>query len=159
MNSQEIMTDEEFDAGFTKANQDWQKRLHNQPKRLFYDYESNIIYLRFGNPDFVVMTYMDHDDAEFEWGYEYETLEIVAIHIMPFRRYYASRYPKLQAAYEALCRESGEGDWFIDLPPQSETESPTAATEFADALLECARDPVPAPGQTAQKPFASRPES
>ena len=144
MTSQEIMTDQEFDAGFIKANQDWRKRLRNQPKRLFYDYESNIIYLRFGNPDFVVMTNMDHDDAEFEWGYEHETLEIVAVHIMPFRQHYAPRYPKLQVAYDALCHECGTGDWFIDLPPQSDTGSPTAATAFADTLLECAHDPVAA---------------
>ena len=143
MNAQELMTDEEFDNCFIKANPDWRKRLSHESRYVHYDYESNILFLRFGSPEFVVMTYMDHDDAEFEWGYEYETLEIVAIQIMPFRRYYAPRYPKLQAAYEALCRECGVGDWFIDLPPQSETEAPTAATEFADALLECARDPVP----------------
>jgi hypothetical protein len=145
MNAQETMTDEEFDASFIKANPDWRKRLNNEPKCLFYDYESNIIYLRFGNPDFVVMTYMDHDDAEFEWGYEYETLQIVAIHIMPFRRFYAPRYPKLQAAYEALCRDCGEGDWKIEIPPQADSVEATTAAALADALLECARDPVPVP--------------
>ena len=144
MNVDQAEFEKEHIASFIKVNHDWRKRLRQEPRRLFYDYESNIIYLKFGNPDFVVMTYLDQDDREFEWGYEDESLEIVAVHIMPFRKYYAPRYPKLQAAYEALCRERGEGDWFIDLPPQSQPDQPTAATLFADILLECARDPVAA---------------
>ena len=145
MNANRIEYEKEHIASFIKANPGWRERLLHEPRRLFYDYESNIIYLRFGNPGVVIMTYMDDDDDEFEWGYEEESLQIVAIHIMPFRQYYAPRYPNLQAAYDAMCRDWGEGDWFIDLPPQSQIDKPTAATRFADILLECARDPVPVP--------------
>ena len=144
MNVNQIEVEAEFVASFIKANPDWRGRLYNEPRRIHYDYESDILYLRFGNPGFVFMTYMDHDDAEFEWGVEDGSLHIVAFHIMPFRQDYAPRYPKLQAAYESLCRESGVGDWFIDLPPQSQADRNSVAAAFADTLLESARDLEPA---------------
>lgn len=145
MNVSQIEYEKEHVANFIKANPGWRERLRHEPRRLFYDYESNIIYLRFGNPSVVIMTYMDDDDDEFEWGFEEESLQIAAIHIMPFRRYYASRYPKLQAAYDAMCRDWGEGDWKIRLLPQAKTKGASSAAALADALMECARDPVPVP--------------
>ena len=143
MNEKQVAAEKEHIASFIKANPDWRKRVSHETRRIHYDYESDILYVKFGSPSFVIMTYMDHDDDEFEWGYEDGTSQIAAIHIMPFRKRYAPRYPKLQAAYDAMCRDWGAGDWFIDLPPQSETGKPNAATSFADALVECARDPVP----------------
>ena len=145
MNANQVAIEKEHVTSFIKANANWRKQVSHEARHIHYDYESDILFLRFGNPYFVVMTYLDHDDREFEWGYEDETLEIVAIHIMPFRHYYAPRYPRLQAAYDAMCRDWGAGDWFIDLPPQSQADKPTAATRFADLLLVCARDPVPVP--------------
>ena len=145
MNVSQIEYEKEHIAKFIKANPGWRERLRHEPRRLFYDYESNIIYLRFGNPSVVIMTYMDYDDDEFEWGFEEESLQIAAIHIMPFRRYYLSRYPKLQAAYDAMCRDWGACDWFINLLPQAKTKGASSAAAFADALLECARDPVSLP--------------
>lgn len=146
MNVNQVENDEEHITSFINANHGWRERLRFEPRLLFYDYESNILYLRFGNPSVVIMTYTDEDDDEFEWGYEEETLRIAAIHIMPFRQYYAPRYPRLQAAYEAMCRDWGAGDWKIDLPPQAASKETNSATAFADALLECARDPVVVPG-------------
>ena len=139
MNVNDIQTEEEFIACFVKANPDWRDRLHKETRRIHYDYDSDILYLKFGNPGFVFMTYMDHDDTEFEWGVEDGSLHIVAFHIMPFRKGFAPRYPKLQVAYDALFRESGVGDWFIDLPPQSQANGKRAAAVFADLLLESAR--------------------
>ncbi len=144
MNASQIEYEKEYVAKFIKANPGWRERLRHESRRLFYDYESNIIYLKFGNPSVVIMTYMDDDDDEFEWGFEEESLQIAAIHIMPFRQYYAPRYPKLQAAYDAMCRDWGEGDWFIHLLPQAKTKGASSAAALADALMECARDPVPA---------------
>ena len=141
----DIATHEEFVLHFMKANPDWRDRLRREARYLHYDYESDIFFLRFGNPGFVFMTYMDHDDAEFEWGVEDDTLYIVAIHLMPFRKGYVARYPRVQAAFEAMCRDWGAGDWMINLPPQAQTKTPTAATLLADTLLDCARDPVPVP--------------
>lgn len=145
MTPHETLTDDEFDRCLLKANTNWRTRLCRESRRLHYDYESDILHLKFGRPGLTILHWLDTDEEGFEWVVEYDTLHIVGVEIMPFRKRYAPRYLKLQAAYEALCRDCGEGDWFIDLPPQSETESPTTATEFADALLECARDPVPAP--------------
>ena len=142
MNASQIEYEKEQIAKFIRVNGGWRERLRHEPRCLFYDYESNIIYLRFGNPSVVIMTYMDNDDDEFEWGFEEESLQIAAIHIMPFRKYYAPRYPKLQAAYDAMCRDWGAGDWKIRLLPQAKTTGGSSAAAFADALLECARDPV-----------------
>ena len=141
----QFLTDEEFDQCLLDANKDWKIRISREPRRIHYDYESDILQLKFGKPGFAILHCLDGDPDGFEWVVEDESLHIVGVEIFYFRKDYAPRYPELQAAYEALCRDCGEGDWFIDLPPQSETESPTTATEFADALLECARDPVPAP--------------
>ena len=144
MNADQIAAEKEHVASFIKANPNWRKRVSHETRRIHYDYESDILFLRFGKPHFVIMTYMDDDDDEFEWGFEEESLQIAAIHVMPFRKYYAPRYPKLQAAYNAVCRDWGEGDWFINLLPQAETKGASSAAAFADALLECARDPVAA---------------
>lgn len=144
MNINDIASHEDFVHHFCKANPGWRGRLCKENRRIHYDYESDILYVRFGNPGFVFMTYMDHDDDEFEWGVEDGSLHIVAIHVMPFRKRYAPRYPKLQTAYEAMCRDWGEGDWFISLLPQAKTKGASSAAAFADALLECARDPVAA---------------
>ena len=46
------------------------------------------------------MHWLDTDDDGFEWIVEYDSLLIVGVEIMPFRKYYAPRYPKLQAAYD-----------------------------------------------------------
>ena len=143
MNANQIAAEEEHVASFIKANTNWRKRVSHEARYLHYDYESDIFFLRFGNPYFVIMTYMDHDDDEFEWGFEESNLQIAAIQIMPLRKSYALRYPKLQAAYDAMCRDWGEGDWFIHLLPQARTKGASSAAAFADALLECARDPVP----------------
>ena len=145
MNVSQVNYEKEHIANFIKANLNWRSRLRVESRYLHYDYESDIFFMRFGNPSFVIMTYMDHDDDEFEWGYEEGNLHIVAIHLMPFRKGYVPRYPKLQAAYNAVCRDWGEGDWHIHLPPQADSLEATAASTFADTLLECARDPVPVP--------------
>ena len=144
MNENQIESEKEHIASFIRANPDWRERLHNETRYVHYDYESDILFLRFGNPNFVVMTYMDHDDDEFEWGFEDDTLQIVAIHVMPFRKRFAPRYPKLQAAYDGMRRDWGAGDWKINLLPRCKTKGVSSADAFADALLECARDPVPA---------------
>ena len=146
MNVNQIEYEKEHTASFIKANPDWRKRVSHESRYIHYDYESDILLLRFGNPSLVVMTYMDHDDDEFEWGYEDSNLQIVAIQIMPFRKGYAPRYPKLQAAYNAVCRDWGAGDWFIDLLPQAKAQGASSAAAFADTLLESARDPVPVAG-------------
>ena len=130
-------------VGFIKANPDWRKQDRNETRYIHYDYESDIPFLRFGNPNFVVMTYMDHDDDEFDLGFEDDSLRMVAIHVMPFRKSYGLRYPKQQAAYDGLCRDWGAGDWKIHLPPQARTKGASSAAAFADALLGSARDPVP----------------
>lgn len=141
----QFLTDEEFDRCFLDVNADWRIRLRQEPSRLLYDYESDILQLKFGSPSFIILHHLDNEPDGFEWVVEDDSLHIVGVEIFYFRKKYAPRYPKLQAAYDALCRESGTGDWFIDLPPQSETNTPTAATAFADTLLECARDPVLTP--------------
>ncbi len=138
----QTLTDEEFDQYLLKANADWKNRLFKEARRIHYDYESDIIQLKFGNPGFIILHCLDNDPDGFEWVIEDESLHIVGVEIFYFRQDYAPCYPKLQAAYDALCRESGIGDWFIDLPSQSQTGKATAATEFADALVECARNPV-----------------
>ena len=145
MNENQIESEKEHIASFIRANPDWRERLRNETRYVHYDYESDILFLRFGNPNFVVMTYMDHDDDEFEWGFEDDTLQIVAIHVMPFRKRFAPRYPNLQAAYDAVCRDWGASDWKIRLLPQAKTKGASSAAALADALMECARDPVPAP--------------
>lgn len=142
MNANQIAAEEEHIRSFIKANPDWRKRVSHETRRIHYDYESDILFLRFGKPHFVVMTYMNHDDDEFEWGFEYSNLEIAAIQVMPFRKCYVPRYPKLQAAYDAMCRDWGACDWFINLLPQAETKGASSAAALADVLLECARDPV-----------------
>ena len=139
------LTDEEFDRHLFKANADWKDRIRQEPGRILYDYESDILQLKFGKPGFTILHCLDGDPDGFEWVVEDDSLEIVGVEIFYFRQDYAPRYPKLQAAYDALCQDCGIGDWSIDLPPQSETGNPTAATAFADALLKCARDPVLAP--------------
>ena len=141
----QALTDEEFDQYLLKANADWKDRLCRESRRIHYDYESDIIQLKFGNPGFIILHCLDNDPDGFEWVVEDDSLYIVGVEIFYFRRKYAPRYPKLQAAYEALCRDCGEGDWFIDLPSQSQADKATAATRFADILLECARDPVTVP--------------
>ncbi len=153
MDVADIETHPEFVHHFCQANPDWKDRLRNETRRIHYDYDSDILSLKFGNPGFVFMTYMDSDDSEFEWGVEDGSLHIAAIHIMPFRKEFAPRHPKLQAAYNALCRESGEGDWDIHLPPQSVADGRSPAASFADALVESAKDPVPGPAgqQPSQK--------
>ena len=145
MTPHETLTDDEFDRCLLKANTNWRNRLYKESRRLHYDYESDILHLKFGRPGLTILHWLDTDEGGFEWVVEYDTLHIVGVEIMPFRQRYAPRYPELQAAYDALCQDCGAGDWFIDLPSQSETGKPTAATVFADTLLECARDPVLAP--------------
>ena len=145
MNANQIAAEKEHVASFIKANPNWRKRVSREARYIHYDYESDILFLRFGKPTFMVMTYMDHDDDEFEWGFEDDTLQIVAIHVMPFRKRYAPRYPRLEAAYDAMCHDWGAGDWKINLPSQAETATPSTAAAFADILLESARDPVPVP--------------
>ncbi len=132
-------------ANFINANLDWKSRLRLESRYVHYDYASDILFMRFGKPSFVIMTYMDHDDDEFEWGYDEGNLHIVAIHLMPFRNAYVPRYPKLRDAYASMCRDWGEGDWNINIPSHAETATPTTASTFADTLLECARDPIPVP--------------
>ena len=145
MNLNEIATEDELNECFIKANTDWKTRLRKEPRYIHYDYKSNIIHLKFGRSGFTIHHWLDTDDDEFQWIVEDETLHIVGVEIMPFRQYYAPRYPKLKAAYDVMCREWGAGDWMINLLPQCETTEPTPVTDFADALLECARDPVPVP--------------
>lgn len=144
MISHETLTDEEFDRCLLKANTDWRKRLYKESRILHYDYESDILHLKFGSPGLTILHWLDTDEAGFEWVVEYDSLHIVGVEIMPFRKRYAPRYPNLQAAYDEMCREWGAGDWHINLSPQSETETPNTAAAFADALIECARDPVAA---------------
>ena len=105
MNANQIAAENEHVARFIKANPNWRKRVSYEARYIHYDYESDILFVRFGNPSFVIMTYMDHDDDEFQWGFEESNLQIVAIEVMPFRKRYASRYPKLQAAYDAMRRD------------------------------------------------------
>jgi hypothetical protein len=143
MNLNEVAAEEELNESFIKANPDWKTRLQKETRYIHYDYESNIIHLKFGSPGFTIMHWLHTDDDEFQWIVEDETLHIVGVEIMPFRQYYAPRYPKLQAAYDALCRDWGAGDWMINLLPKSETRGDSSAAAFADVLLECARDPVP----------------
>ena len=138
-----MLTDEEFDQYLLKANADWKKRLCKEPRRIHYDYESDILQLKFGNPGFIILHCLDNDPDGFEWVVEDDSLHIVGVEIFYFRQDYAPRYPKLQAAYDAMCRDWDEGDWHIHLPSSSEGCESSAAA-FADALLECARDPVPA---------------
>lgn len=145
MSSSEIATEDALNQCFIGVNQDWRARLIQEPQRIHYDYESDILQLKFGVPGFIILHWLDTDDDGFHWVVEEENLQIVGVEIFYFRHYYAPRYPKLQAAYEALCRDCGEGDWFIDLPSQSQADKPTAATRFADILLECARDPATVP--------------
>lgn len=144
MNANQGEAEKEHIRSFIKANPDWRKRVSHEARYIHCDYESDILFLRFGNPNFVVMTYMDHDDDEFEWGFEDDTLQIVAIHLMPFLKRFAPRYPKLQAAYDAMRRYWGAGDWKINLLPRCKTKGVSSADAFADELPECARDPVPA---------------
>ena len=144
MKETEMLTDEEFDNCLLRANKDWRLRLSKEPRYIHYDYESNILHLRFGRPGFTILHWLDTDDDGFEWIVEYDSLYIVGVEIMPFRQSYAPRYPKLQAAYDAMCHDWGEGDWKIHLMPQAKTKDASSASAFADALLECARDPVPA---------------
>ena len=146
MSDTQTFTDEEFDHHLLKANTDWKDRIRQEPRRLHYDFESDILQLKFGVPGFIILHCLNNDPDGFEWVVEDDSLRIVGVEIFYFRKDYAPRYPGLQAAYEALCRDRGTGDWFIDLPPQSENGNPTTASDFADALLECARDPVTVSG-------------
>lgn len=136
------LTDEEFDRHLIKANADWKDRIRQEPGRILYDYESDILQLKFGKPGFAILHCLDGDPDGFEWVVEDDSLHIVGVEIFYFRQDYARRYPKLQAAYETLCRDWGAGDWKINIPSQAETTTPSAASAFADILLECARDPV-----------------
>lgn len=139
----DTLTDAEFDRCFFEANIDWRNRLCHESRRIHYDYDSDIIQLRFGRPGFSILNEPYDDDGDFSWVVEYECLNVVGVEIFNFRHNYAPRYPKLQAAYDAMCRDWGEGDWHIHILPQAETKAATAASTFADTLLECARDPVP----------------
>ena len=145
MNVKDPLTDIEFDNCLLKANTDWRKRLRKESRCVHYDYESDILQLKFGTPGLIILHRLDSDDEEFEWVLEDESLRIVGVEIFYFREDYAPRYPKLLAAYGALCQERGTSDWHINLPPQADTKEPIAATAFADTLLDCARDPVPVP--------------
>ena len=145
MNLNEIATEEELNERFFKANPDWKIRLRKESRYIHYDYESNIMYLRFGRPGFTILHWLDTDDEGFHWVVEDDSLHIVGVEIFHFRRDYAPRYPKLQAAYDAMSRDWGKGDWKINIPAQANYVEATTASAFADALLECARDPVPVP--------------
>ena len=140
----QTLTDEEFDQYLLKVNADWRNRLSKESRRIHYDYESDIIQLKFGNPGFDILHCLDNDPDGFEWVVEDDSLHIVGVEIFYFRQDYAPRYPKLQTAYEAMCRDWGEGDWHIHLLPQGKTKGASSAAAFADALLESSRDPVPA---------------
>ena len=140
----QTLTDEEFDQYLLKVNADWRNRLSKESRRVHYDYESDIIQLKFGNPGFDILHRLDNDPDGFEWVVEDDSLHIVGVEIFYFRQDYVPRYPKLQAAYDAMCRDWGEDDWHIHLLPQAETKGASSAAALADALLECARDPVPA---------------
>lgn len=144
MNVNEIASEEESNQCFIKANPDWRNRLRKEPRRIHYDYESDILQLKFRSPGFIILHWLDSDDDEFHWVVEDESLCIVGVEIFYFRQDYAPRYPKLRAAYDAMCRDWGTGDWHIHLLPQSWTQGGSSAAAFADALLECARDPVAA---------------
>ena len=141
----QTLTDEEFDQYLLKANADWKNRLCRESRRIHYDYESDILQLKFGNPGFIVLHCLDNDPDGFEWVVEDDSLHIVGVEIFYFRQDYAPRYPKLQAAYDAVCRDWGAGDWHIHLLPQAKTQGAGSAAAFADALIECARDPAAAP--------------
>ena len=145
MISHETLTDEEFDRCLLKANTDWRKRLYKESRRIHYDYESDILHLKFSRPGVTILHWLDGDDEEFEWVVEDDSLHIVGVEIFYFRKRYAPRYPGLQAAYDAMCRDWGAGDWDINLPPQAAAGGRSSPAAFADALLECARDPVPVP--------------
>ena len=141
----QTLTDEEFDQYFLKANAGWKNRILQEQRRIHYDYKSDILQLKFGNPGFIILHCLDSDPDGFEWVVEDDSLHIVGVEIFYFRKDYAPRYPGLQAAYDAMCRDWGAGDWKIDLPPQVASEEASSAAVFADALLECARDPVTVP--------------
>ena len=145
MNAKQAKIEEELNTCFIKANPDWRDRLRDETRHLHYDYESDILYLKFGSPGSVYMTWLDSDDEELEWVVDEETLHIVGIHIMSYRQFYAPRYPKLRTLYGAMCRDWGEGDWCIHLLPQDRTKRASSAAAFADALMECARGPIPNP--------------
>ncbi len=139
------LTDEEFDQCLLKANAAWKNRLSKETRRIHYDHESDIIQLKFGNPGFIILHCLNNDPDGFEWVVEDDSLHIVGIEIFYFRGKYVPRHPKLQAAYDAMCRDWGEGDWHIHLPPQADSIEGTAGSTFADTLLDCARDPVSVP--------------
>ena len=145
MRVDETLADEKFDNCLLKANTDWRNRLRKETVCIHYDYESDILQLKFGSPGLIILHQMDGDDEEFEWVVEDESLHIVGLEIFYFRQDYAPRYPKLQVVYDAMCRDWGAGDWHINLLPQCEAKEGSLATAFADELLECARDPVPVP--------------
>ena len=145
MNANEIVSEEEFDQCFIKANLNWRTRLLKEPRRIHYDYESDIIQLKFGSPGFIILHWLDADDDGFHWVVEDDGLLIVGVEIFYFRRKYAPRYPDLQAAYDAMCRGWGAGDWHIHFPPRNETkDASSSVSAFADILLECAHDPAAA---------------
>jgi len=145
MNVNEIASEEELNQCFIKVNPDWRNRLRREPRRIHYDYESDILQLKFGSPGFIILHWLDSDDDEFHWVVEDESLYIVGVEIFYFRQDYAPRYPKLQAAYDAMCRDWGACDWFINLLPQAKTKGASSAAALADVLLESARDPVSVP--------------
>jgi len=145
MNVNEIASEEELNQCFIKVNPDWRNRLRKEPRRIHYDYESDILQLKFGSPGFIILHWLDSDDDEFHWVVEDESLYIVGVEIFYFRQDYAPRYPKLQAAYDAMCRDWGACDWFINLLPQAKTKGASSAAALADVLLESARDPVSVP--------------
>lgn len=142
MNVNEIATEEELNQCFINANPYWRTQLRKEPRRIHYDYESDILQLKFGSPGFIILHWLDTDDDEFHWVVEDENLHIVGVEIFHFRKRFAPRYPELQAAYDAMRRDWGAGDWKINLLPRFKTKGVSSADAFADALLECARDPV-----------------
>ena len=146
MNVNEIESEEELIRRICKANLNWRGRVSNESRYLHYDYESDILFLRFGAPGFGFLIWFDDDEQEFNWKIEDESFHIVALEIMPFRKGLMPRHPKLQVAYGRAVKEFGACDWFIDLPSQSKNGEASAVTALADILLECARDPVPVAG-------------
>ena len=85
----DTLTGAEFDQCFFEANFDWRNRLCHETRRIHYDYDSDIIQLKFGKPGFSILNEPYDDDGDFSWVVEYECLNIVGVEIFNFRHYYA----------------------------------------------------------------------
>ena len=98
-----------------KADPSWQKRIRSEMHDIQLDYDADILYLTFGAPTESVSVPLNITGEDAYLRVQPETLKIVGVDILHFRKGFLQRKPDAKQAFQSLFDLLGDMDWRIQL--------------------------------------------